>query len=86
MSNARVRINWPAVHDLLRAPGVAQIIEDQTKRMDQRVTANGSQSRTDFAATGERPRGAVIAGYEDDATAENTRRVLLASLGGGPNA
>lgn len=84
--SARIRINWPIVHDLLKAPGVAAIVEAQTKRIDQNVAANGSQSRTDFAATGERPRGAVIAGYEDDATAENTRRVLLRSLNGGSSA
>ncbi|WP_405560688.1 hypothetical protein [Streptomyces sp. NBC_01180] len=78
----RIRVNWPAVHELLLAEGVAKLVEAETKKIDQRVAALGSQSRTDFAVSGERPRGAVIAGYEDGATAENTRRALLRSLGG----
>jgi hypothetical protein len=78
----RVRINWDVVHSLLKLPATAAVIEEHTKRIDANVTALGVQSRRDFAMEGERARGAVIAGYEPTATAENTRRALLLSLDG----
>ncbi|WP_326792049.1 hypothetical protein OHA79_09615 [Streptomyces sp. NBC_00841] len=82
MSGTRVRINWDVVHSLLKLPTTAAIIQEQTGHIDANVTALGLQSRRDFALEGERARGAVIAGYEDGATAERTRRMLLRSLGG----
>jgi hypothetical protein len=80
----RIRINMQAVMALLREPGVQAEVERQTRRVDANTTAQGVQTRVDFQ-TDERPRGAVIAGYEDGATAENTRRALLRALhfGGG---
>lgn len=82
MSGTRVRINWDVVHRLLKLPTTAAVIEDHTQRIDSNVSALGVQSRRDFANVGERARGAVIAGYEDTATADNTRRTLLMSLDG----
>lgn len=80
MAGNRVRINWPVVHELLKAPGVQAEIKSQTRRIDQNAAAQGAQTKVDFAADGARPRGAVIAGYENDASAERTRRILLRSL------
>lgn len=82
MSN-RLRINWNVVHDLLKTDGIKQEIRAHTRRIDANAQALGSQTRIDFEADGERARGAVIAGYENGATAANTRRVLLGSLDGG---
>lgn len=82
MTVQRVRIKWPAVHGLLKSPEVAALVRETTKRIDAQAQAHDLGTRTDFAAAGERARGAVIGGYEDSATAENTRQILLASLGG----
>lgn len=82
MSAGRVRINWPAIHELLKSAEIAALVEDHTRRIDQKAIAQGCQTRTDFAASGDRPRGAVIVGYEQEASAANSRRVLLGSLDG----
>lgn len=81
--SARIRISWNVIHDLLKSEGIKEEVKKHTRRIDGNATALGSQTRVDFSADGERARGAVIAGYEDGATAENTRRVLLGSLDGG---
>lgn len=77
--SARVRINWAVVHDLLKEPALAAVIREETRKIDE---ATDSESRVDFSADGERPRGAVIAGYESGATAESTRAALLRGLDG----
>lgn len=79
MANARIRINWDAVHELLREPKLVDLIREKTRAID---AATASESRVDFSADGERPRGAVIAGYEPGATPESTRRALLGGLDG----
>lgn len=81
--SARIRINWPVIHEMLKSEAVKDEIRKHTRRIDANATALGSQTRIDFEADGERARGAVIAGYEDGATAESTRRILLGSLDGG---
>lgn len=81
--SARIRINWSVIHDLLKTDGIKEEVKKHTRRIDGNATGQGSQTRVDFSADGERARGAVIAGYENGATAENTRRVLLRSLDGG---
>lgn len=82
MSRNRLRVDWDVVNDFLKTPEMQSEIKRLTREIDQNATQQGSQSRVDFSAQGERARGAVIAGYEDGATAENTRRVLLRSLNG----
>lgn len=77
--SARVRINWNAANALLRTQGVQDLVRRKTRDIDSATT---SQSRVDFSADGERPRGAVIAGYEPGATAESTRDALLRGLDG----
>ena len=79
---ARIRMNWNAINDFLKTTEVQEIVKKETRRIDANASAQGSQTRVDFSADGERARGAVIAGYENGATAENTRRVLLGSLDG----
>lgn len=83
MAVDRLRIHWDVVNDFLKTPEMQEEIKKHTRRIDANATAQGTQSRVDFSADGERARGAVIAGYENGATAENTRRVLLGSLDGG---
>lgn len=78
----RLVIKWDVLHAMLKSPEVSEVIKDHTRRIDANVSGQGVQSRIDFAADGERARGAVIAGYEDGATAENTRRALLGGLDG----
>jgi len=80
---ARIRMNWNAVQDLLKAPATQELIKEKTRDIDRAVNGNGGRSRVDFSAEGERARGAVIAGYEPGATAESTRRQLLQALDGG---
>ncbi|MFJ9961075.1 hypothetical protein [Streptomyces avermitilis] len=81
----RIRIKWDVVHEILKSSEVSDVIKRHTRTIDGNVSAQGVQSRIDFAADGERARGAVIAGYEPGATAETTREALLRSLdvGGG---
>lgn len=81
--SARIRINWNVIHDMLKSDGIKEEVRKHTRRIDANAQALGSQTRIDFEADGERARGAVIAGYEDGATAESTRRILLGSLDGG---
>lgn len=78
--SSRIRVNWNAVHDLLKSQATADVIKGHTRSIDNQAKAQGSQTRVDFAIEGERARGAVIAGYENGATAEKTRRTLLNSL------
>ncbi|MEU5149736.1 hypothetical protein AB0G42_21465 [Streptomyces yangpuensis] len=80
--SARIRINWNVIHELLKSEGIKEEVKRHTRRIDAAASAQGSQTRIDFSADGERARGAVIAGYEDGATAESTRRILLGSLDG----
>ena len=75
----RIRVHWDVVHAMLKTAEMQEIIRKETREMDERCA---SQSRVDFSADGERARGAVIAGYEDGATAESTRDALLRALGG----
>ncbi|MGW6754526.1 hypothetical protein [Streptomyces sp. NPDC055006] len=82
----RLRIKWDVIHELLKSPEMAHEIKRHTREIDANATALGSQTRVDFSADGERARGAVIAGYEDGASAANSRAVLLRSLGGGAGA
>lgn len=81
--SARIRINWNVVHDLLKTSEIQDVVKSHTRRIDANASGQGSQTRVDFSADGERARGAVIAGYEKGATAESTRRILLTSLDGG---
>lgn len=79
---ARLRMKWNAIHELLKTPEMQEEVKKKTRRIDQKAAALGSQTRVDFSAEGERARGAVIVGYEDGATAANSRRVILAALDG----
>lgn len=82
MASNRVRMNMTAVRALMKTEGVRQEVERHTRSIDHNVIAQGLQTRVDFQNNPTRPRGAVIAGYEDAATAENSRRSLLRALDG----
>lgn len=78
--SARIRMDWNAINDFLKTPEVQNLVKEHTRRIDANAAAQGTETRVDFSANGERARGAVIAGYENGATAESTRRALLRSL------
>ncbi len=78
---ARVEFNWNQLKAILTAPRTASYVQQQTNRIAASASAE-SEVRTDMTFEGERVRGAVIAGYENGATAEHTREVLLRSLDG----
>ncbi|MCR8576467.1 hypothetical protein [Streptomyces sp. Isolate_219] len=78
----RLRINLGEVFKALRSPEMDAEVERVTRQVEQRVAAQGLQTRVDLKKGPKRMRGAVIAGYEDGATAENTRRALLSSMDG----
>lgn len=82
MARIRLRIDMTAVRALLRTEGVKREVERHTRSIDAAVIAQGLQTRVDFQDNPTRPRGAVIAGYEQDASAENSRRALLRALDG----
>lgn len=82
MARTRLKINWNVIHDMLKSPEIQHLVKEKTRRIDEKAAALGSQTRVDFSAEGERARGAVIAGYEDDATAHRTRLILLHALDG----
>lgn len=79
----RMEFNWDRINAILTAPRTASLIQHKTARIADAATAQGSEVRTDMTFEGERVRGAVIAGYEHGATAENTRDLLLRALDGG---
>lgn len=77
MAANRIKINRAAIVALLHEGGVQAEVQRVTREIDANMTALGSQTRVDFSQTSERPRGAVIGGYEDGATVEGTRAKLL---------
>lgn len=83
MSKPRIRYNWSLIRSYPRSERAAEITLEIAHRIDKMVTESGCQSRVDIATGRNRVRAAVIAGYEDGATAENTRRVMLSALDAG---
>lgn len=83
MSRVRIRFNWDVVRSLPRTDGAGRVLEGVARRMDAAVSAEGGQARVDIEQGPTRYRAAVIAGYEDGATAENTRDQLLRALDAG---
>lgn len=81
----RVRVNQTEVKKLLKAPAMQDEIRRQTRKIHSEAEDLGTVSRVDFSADGRRARGAIIAGYENEATAERTRRILLQALNGAGN-
>ncbi|MCW7984090.1 hypothetical protein XF35_01790 [Streptomyces platensis subsp. clarensis] len=78
----RLRVNLGEIFKILGSPETDAEVERVTRQVEQRVAAQGLQARVDLKKGPKRMRGAVIAGYEDGATAENTRQALLRSLDG----
>lgn len=80
--SARIRYNFDFIRGLLTDPETQRVVLEEARKVDQKAIGQGSQTRVDVQSGPRRIRAAVIAGYEDGATAENTRRVLLGSLDG----
>lgn len=81
--STRIRYNFDYIRGLLTDPETQRVVLEEARKVDQKAIGQGSQTRVDVQAGPRRVRAAVVAGYEDGATAENTRRVLLGSLDGG---
>lgn len=78
----RITIKMSEIRKLLKLPEVDAEVIRIAGLVENRVTAQALQTRIDQKKGRKRMRAAVIAGYEDGATAENTRRALLRSMDG----
>lgn len=80
MSGPRIRYNFDAIRALNTAPRTHAYLLKKAHDVDAALRSVGVQTRVDAQAGPNRARAAVIAGYEDAATAEGTRRNLLLAL------
>ncbi|WP_173456735.1 hypothetical protein [Streptomyces sp. NRRL S-31] len=80
MSGPRIRYNFDAIRALNTAPRTHAYLLKKAHDVDAALRSVGVQTRVDAQAGPNRARAAVIAGYEDGATAEGTRRNLLLAL------
>lgn len=82
MSNVRITYNFDFIRSLPKNVKAGHVVLAEANRMKSGVEGEGVEARIDYQADGSRFRAAVIAGYEETATAENTRKALLRNLGG----
>ena len=82
MNFSRVVIKDRAIRKLLRSADVAEHIKELGNGIWLSTENAGSEARTDYTMGKQRPRVAIIAGYERGATRENTREALLSGLDG----
>lgn len=80
MSNIRMRYNHNLIRSFLTDPATADVVMQAARDVESGL--GSVQSRVDIQNGPNRIRVAVIAGYEDGATAENTREALLRATGG----
>ncbi len=78
--SARIRYNFDAIRALPTSEGAQRVILAKARDVDAALRSVGLETRVDTQAGPTRARAAVIAGYEDGATAERTRRNLLLAL------
>jgi hypothetical protein len=76
----RIRYNFNAIRALPASPGAQRVVLQKARDVDDALRSVGAETRVDTQAGPTRARAAVIAGYEDGATAEITRRNLLLAL------
>jgi hypothetical protein len=75
----RLQYNFDFIRGLTSSEGAQRVVLAKARDIDAALRSVGVQTKVDHQA-GTRARAAVIAGYEDGATAEGTRRNLLLSL------
>ncbi len=80
MARSRIRYNFDFIRSMTTLPETQRVVVAVARQVDAKAIAQGSQTKVDTQSGPNRVRAAVIAGYENGATAENTRRVLLNSL------
>lgn len=80
MAGARIRYNFDAIRALPTSEGAQRVVLQKARDVDAALRSVGAETRVDTQAGPHRARAAVIAGYEDGATAETTRRNLLLAL------
>lgn len=80
MARVRMRYNFDLIRSYTRIPETERVILGKARDIDASLMSAGVKTRVDSAVGRKRVRAAVIAGYEDGATAEGTRRSLLLAL------
>lgn len=80
MANARIRYNFDAIRALSTSEGAQRVVLQKARDIDAALRSVGVETKVDVQDGPRRARAAVIAGYENGATAEGTRRNLLLSL------
>jgi hypothetical protein len=80
MSGVRLRYNFDFIRSLNTAEGTQRVIKQKAQDVDAALRSVNLQTRVDFQEGPNRARAAVIAGYEDNATAERTRFFLLKAI------
>lgn len=80
MSGARIRYNFDFIRSLTTSEGAQRVVLEKARAIDAALLSVGVQTKVDTQPGPNRARAAVIAGYEDGATAEGTRRNLLLAL------
>lgn len=78
--SARIRYNFDAIRALPTSEGAYRVVMQKAHDVDAALRSVGVQTKVDGQHGDRRARAAVIAGYEDGATAEGTRRNLLLAL------
>jgi hypothetical protein len=78
--SARIRYNFDAIRALPTSEGAQRVVLQKARDVDAALRSVGLETRVDTQSGPKRARAAVIAGYEDGATAERTRRNLLLAL------
>jgi hypothetical protein len=78
--SARIRYNFDAIRALPHSEGAQRVVLQKARDVDAALRSVGVQTKVDVQAGPSRARAAVIAGYEDGATAEGSRRNLLLAL------
>jgi hypothetical protein len=76
----RIRYNFEFIRGLTSSEGAQRVVLAKARDIDAALRSVGVQTKVDVQAGPGRARAAVIAGYEDGATAEGSRRNLLLSL------
>lgn len=82
MSRSTVRLvpNHQVIRDLMKSEGAQREVLRKARDIDAALGSVGVQTKVDTQVGPTRARAAVIAGYEENATAEGTRRNLLLSF------
>ncbi|AUG87275.1 neck protein [Streptomyces phage Rowa] len=80
MSNVNIRYNFDFIRGLAKSEGAQRVVLAKARDIDAALRSVGVQTKVDTQDGPNRARAAVIAGYEDGATAEGTRRNLLLAL------